>query len=213
MKICLLMFYDEAIKEYGYLNYKINEKYCKKYNIDIILSSTRKYIERNPAWERIPLILEHIDKYDYVIWIDADAFFYDDSENIINIINENLSKDFIFSKDIENKGINSGFIIIKNTQYSKDFLKIWGYDPIVFKNNPHPYWRDQGVLLGMYYDNLMNITNNSICIDYCVIQHFFDYELCQLQKKPYIYHLAGQNYEIRVKVSKQYYNQIFLNNP
>ena len=74
------MFYDDTIKNYGELTYEINKKYCEKYNLDIIVSNEKKYENRPPAWEKLPLLLEHISNYDYVIWIDADAFFYSDAK-------------------------------------------------------------------------------------------------------------------------------------
>ena len=66
MKVCVLMFYDDNIKSYGEINYKINKKYCEKYNLDIILSNEKKYNNRHSAWERLPLLLDNIMNYDYL---------------------------------------------------------------------------------------------------------------------------------------------------
>ena len=43
MKVALIMFYDDAIKSYGDINYNINKLYCKKHNLEIIVSHKRKY--------------------------------------------------------------------------------------------------------------------------------------------------------------------------
>ena len=121
----MLMFFDNNIIEYAEINYKINKLYCEKYNIDLILSQEKTYENRHSAYERLPLILKHIDNYDYVISIDAHAFFYITSKNIIEIINSNINSNFIFSKDITNdilndnidyNYINSGIFIVKNTK-------------------------------------------------------------------------------------------------
>jgi len=220
MKICVIMFYDEAIKNYGELNYKINKKYCEKYNLDIILSNTKKYNNRHSAWERLPLILEHISKYDYLIWIDADAFFYNDANNIIDVINKNTNVNFIFSKDIGNNNINSGIFIVKNSQYSIDFLTKWAYDEDLYKNNPVPCWWDQGVLYGMYNNNILNIQENSVRYEYGELQHFSENDK---KDKTYIFHLAGKGSHLRYQISKKYFDQLFnieenqidlnLNNP
>ena len=113
MNICVIMFYDDKIKSYGNINYKINKLYCEKYNLKIILSNEKKYSNRHSAWERLPLLINNILNFDYLIWIDADAFFYNDANNIVNIINNNSNVNFIFSNDIGNKNINSGFFIIQ----------------------------------------------------------------------------------------------------
>ena len=44
MNVCIVMFYDDNIKSYGEINYKINKKYSEKYNLEIILSNKKKTI-------------------------------------------------------------------------------------------------------------------------------------------------------------------------
>ena len=128
MKLGVVMFYDENIKSYGEINYYINKKYCEKYYIELILATNKKYNNRHPAWERLPLLLDNIVNYDYLIWIDADAFFYGDVNNITDFIIEKSVYNFIFSNDIGDNNINTGIFIVKNNQYSIDFLKKWAYD-------------------------------------------------------------------------------------
>ena len=64
MNICVIMFYDDNIKFYGDINYKINKLYCDKYNLKIILSREKKYSNRHSAWERLPLMLDNITKFE-----------------------------------------------------------------------------------------------------------------------------------------------------
>lgn len=211
MKLCLLMFYDNNIKEYGDICYNINKLYCDKFNIDIVLSNDKKYNSRHSAWERLPLIIDNISNYDYVMWIDADAFFYNDSENILNIIQKYNNFNFIFSKDlnsIRESDINSGFMIIKNSEYSINFLKLWAFDEELYKKNTRPYFWDQGVLQDMYRQNILDITKNSIVLNYGLLQHFHNHELPKLNPKPFIYHLAGRNKNKRIDETSKYYNNL-----
>jgi hypothetical protein len=205
MKICVLMWYDSTISSYGDINYKINRAYCDKNNIDLIRCQERRHGNRHPAWERIPLILKYIHNYDYVMWIDADAFFYNDGKSIIDLINNNATYNFIFSKDIS-VAINTGCFIVKNTQYSIDFLVKWGYDKILYENNKYPQWWDNGVILDMYEANVLDIKNNSIVFDYGILQHFYQND--KLDNKPYIFHLAGRSNDIRYRASKEYFDRI-----
>ena len=202
MKFCILMWYDENIASYGDINYEINKKYCDKNNIELIRCNERRYSNRHPAWERIPLILKYINDYDYVIWIDADAFFYNDANNIVDIINDNINYNFIFSNDYGNNNINTGVYIVKNSQYSIDFLTRWLYDEDLYKNNKHPYWWDQGVLIEIFNQNILDIKNNCIIVDYGVLQHFFEGET--FPNKSFIFHLAGRSREIRINHSLNY---------
>ena len=202
------MYYDKNACEYGDINYNINKLYCEKYGLDLILSNEKTYDDRHPAWERLPLILKHIKKYDYLIWIDADAFFYINSGNISDVINQNQNVNFIFSKDITNNNINTGIMIIKNTQFSIDFINKWAFDEELYKNNPCPHWWDQGVLISMYDKNILDIQNKQISYDYGVLQHFYEDELNFLQKQPFIFHMAGYDKIDRINESKKKYNKL-----
>ena len=206
MKFCILMWYDENIASYGDINYEINKKYCDKNNIELIRCNERRHSNRHSAWERIPLILKYINDYDYVMWIDADAFFYNDANNIVDIINDNIIYNFIFSNDIGNNNINTGVYIVKNSQYSIDFLTRWLYDEDLYKNNKHLYWWDQGVLVEMFNQNILDIKNNCIIVDYGVLQHFFEGET--FPNKSFIFHLAGRSREIRINHSLNYIKKI-----
>ena len=200
------MFYDDNIKSYGKINYEINKKYCEKYNLEIILSNNKKVDNRHPAWERLPLLLDNISNFDYLIWIDADAFFYNDANNILDIITDNNNVNFIFSNDIGNNNINTGVLIVKNSQYSIDFLNRWLYDEDLYKNNPYPYWWDQGVLIDMFNKNILNIKQNSLQFEYGVLQHFHGND--KLINKTYIFHLAGRDKTTRYKESKKYFDKL-----
>jgi Nucleotide-diphospho-sugar transferase len=211
MNVCLVMFYDDRIKKYGDVNYEINKKYCEKYRINLIHSSEKK-LKKHSMWERIPLLLEHIKNHDYIIWIDADAYFYYDSDNICEEIMKYLDYDFIFSHDIRKnkKGvdINSGFFIVKNSEYSIDFLKKWLDDNQLHKNNPYPWWPDQGVLIYMYNKNIMNIQEKSVILNYGVLQHFRKEELNKLPNIPYVHHVPNRSTEVRYNISKKYLDEI-----
>ena len=206
MKFCILMWYDQPIASYGDINYEINKIYCDKNNIELIRCNKRRHSNRHPAWERIPLILKYINDYDYVMWIDADAFLYNDANNIVDIINDNRNYHFIFSNDIYNNNINTGVYIVKNSQYSIDFLTRWLYDEDLYKNNKYPHWWDQGVLIEMFNQNILDIKNNCIIFDYGVLQHFYAEE--KLPNKPFIFHLAGQSSESRINHSLKYIKKI-----
>jgi hypothetical protein len=200
------MWYDDNIKSYGDINYKINQSYCEKYNLEIICSHKKMHPTRCAMWERLPLLLQNLSNYDYMIWIDADAFFYFEASNILDIIIDNPTPNFIFSNDLGNRNINTGFFIVKNSQYSIDFLNRWAFDEELFKTNPYPYWPDQGVLIDMYETNIMSIKDNSVLYDYGRLQHFFKNDK---NDKCYVFHLAGRQTYDRNRESEEYYRILF----
>ena len=207
MKIGLFMFYDDNIKQYGDLAYTINKAYCKKHNIDIILTRERQYSDgRHSAWDRLVILHDNIEKYDYVMWIDADAHFYIDSPDIKNIINCAPNCNFIFSNDIFDNNINTGFFIVKNTPYSKQFIAKWAWDDDLYKNNSNKTVWEQGVLNDMIRLNILDIRNNMISHKYQVLQHFpctSDTD----KTRAYILHHAGNDHDFRVNKISDYLNK------
>ena len=116
-KLCILMWYDYAIREYADINFEINKIYCSKHGHDIIRSDKKTFRYKPAQWERLPLILEYIQNYDYVMYIDSDAHFYIDAPDIMTIITQYSDKAFIFSGDVNQKHdfeLNSGVFIVKN---------------------------------------------------------------------------------------------------
>lgn len=205
MKLCVVMFYDDPIKNFAEINHKINKLYCDKYKLDFVFSNTKKYKDRIPAWERLPLLLENIKKYDYLMWIDADAHFYLDSKNIEDLIKNTPDVNFIFSKDIGRDSINTGVFIVKNSEYSINFLNKWAYDEDLYINNTRKFFMDQGVLIDMYDANILNIKNNCVIYNYGILQHFDLDELKSfLPNKPFIHHLAGRKNDERFNFSSNY---------
>ena len=232
LKIGVFMWYNEAIKDYAELNYNINKIYCEKHHYSLIKSNERLCTTRKPHWERIPLMLKHFDEFDYLVWIDADAYFYIDSPPIENVINSYPDKLFIFSGDTDNNSnikltcqINSGFFIVKQSQKSRDILNTWFTDDVLFKSPKlsEPIfgankWNDQAVLRIMYSENILDILDNSIILDYGVLQHFDkNYKVKEkkynLIDKPFVFHCTNGNnllFENRVKSSKEYLLKIRL---
>ena len=119
------MWYDEGIAEYADINYEINRMYCEQNGIEIIRSNERNYADRKKHWERLPFIISQISKYDYVIWIDADAHFYLESPSIKNVIATHSDKEMILSGDMNFRNdcdINTGFLILKNMTKKKKIV-------------------------------------------------------------------------------------------
>ena len=214
--IGVFMWFNNDIACYAENNYNINKLYCDKYGYTLIKSNERLYPERKPHWERFTLLLKYFDTFDYLMWIDADAHFFIDSPPISNIINEYPDKIFIISEDQYAKNpkyeINSGVFIIKSCDEGRDILNMWGYDNSLFKKmNNYNNWNDQGILQEMYRLNLLNIYENSLIIKYGVLQYFYDHDvlpvkLFGLDKKPFVFHLAGSNKEKRITHSNNYLN-------
>lgn len=220
-KIGIFMWYDNNIKDYAEINYKINKIYCDKYGYTLIKSNEKLHTKRKAHWERIPLLLQYFNDFDYLVWIDADAYFNIDSPPITNIIQEFPDKIFFFSEDrdcINTKfinQINTGVFIVKNCEQAKNILNTWGYDNDLFKlNNGKFGWNDQAILIDMYYKNIDNIIDVSHIIKYGVLQYFdkgfkLPSEKFGLNNQGFIFHMAGYSKNERITNSKEYHSNIY----
>ena len=112
------------------------EKYCQKHNIDYIFSdSFYPDKSRHPYWNKIKMICDYLPKYDWVIWIDDDAGFINNTS--IKPVLENSDKEFLYCKDMN--GFNAGVMFIKNTKTMQTaFSFIWNkmYDSFKTKKFP-----------------------------------------------------------------------------
>jgi len=141
MKIKVLSFYTPNY-ELGKRTEEYNRKYCEKNGYDFVVKYNlhNDAHGRHPSWSKLPHILESLDDCDYLMWIDADAFFCNPDIRIEKWIDE--TKDINCSVDPgDGMGIstriNAGVMIIKNTNWSKSFIKLIAELPhfSVFYNN------------------------------------------------------------------------------
>lgn len=212
-RIGVCTWYNDGIKEYADIARDINQKYCDLHGYDFIVDNVRRLPDRNYAWECIPAVLNvlNTNKYDYVVWIDADAFFRLENENanlLDEIINKNKDKDFILSNDVPGYDvINLGAFIVKNNNYTKDILQtmINSTDEKCKLYNKWP--AEQVCMIHMYNTE---IKNKGVILPVGDIQswssHYKDNN--EIFKRSLILHLAGslkeERIEIMTKFKKEY---------
>jgi hypothetical protein len=97
------------------------KKYCIKHGYEYIINSNSVDIVdwRDWYWKKLWVIPEILKKYDIAILIDADCEIKDNTPTIESIIDNNS----IYYVLGASKRPNSGFLIFKNTDRSKNFLK------------------------------------------------------------------------------------------
>lgn len=210
-KIKIGTWYDEKISSYADPYADLNNQYCKKNGYQWISDDKIKHHKnRAPAYEKVPFILRHLNNCDYFIWIDADAFFYLDSRRITDVINKYPDTDFFWSEDMihnEKHDINTGFIIIKNTDYSKKILKHWDTDEELYENGKKycEYYWEQSSLRILYAHNYLDLQKHSKMFKYGFLQEF---KLRTGQNKPFIFHAAGFSEAERINFISEYLKSI-----
>ena len=216
------MFYDDNLKIYADYSKKINEIYCRKYGYKFICSNNKELNHMTPHYERYKLLLDNINNCDWIMWIDSDAYFYEDSPPLEYLIynydnNKNeyetilsYSKLNILSDNYKSYDINNGVFLFKNCKNNIKILnRILNSGDIKEVAEKLHIIYDQAIFRYLYDNNYSNFKDNSCIIKYGILQHFFDFELNRFIKtKPYIHHLALNNKKNRIKIIKNYYYKI-----
>jgi predicted O-methyltransferase YrrM len=138
----------------------INKKsYCKRHGYDFIDDETIWVKSKPIPWSKILLLLKYIEKYDYIVWIDADILIMNMDIKIESLIQKYPQYDQITGSDWKMQ--NTGVWIIKNTMFSKLFLtEVWDnvYDE---KSDPHERYMnwEQGSVINLMDRNFMDCKN------------------------------------------------------
>ena len=181
------------IPEYAKLSSQINKLYCDKFGYDYKMIF-HKVDEMPPYWLRVKDIQNFLatTNYEYIMYLDLDAVFHDFNCSIGQLIESSGNYDMYICQDIStiptvNALLNTGSFIIKNTEWSKMFVKTWlntcfndGYstDGICLDSwkfdEASSKWEcknckwagikyEQGALANLYVNNILEARNH-ICI-------------------------------------------------
>ena len=205
MKKIICMYADATIKQYSDMTEKMNRFYATETGCDFFINNKPLFKNRHPAWERVPMIIYLLQQYDYeyIIYIDADAFFRLNNDNTLldKIINKYSNNDIIFSRDLSQL-FNTGFMIIKNTLFSRDFFNNLMINP-EFKHKYYEKTWDQDCIIAMYDSNYLNVQEKSVILDYGILQSYDETDYQQ----SIIVHYEKQTTQTRVEKISEVYEQ------
>jgi len=229
LSLKIITSHDSNYNNVGKITVETMKNYAKKYNLEfefLPMPSTG----RAQTWNKIISIKEQIlrKKNDYIMWVDADAFFHKDAENILSVIEDKyeiyLSSHYcgVFKgSNYKNtvltvNRINCGVMIFKVTNFCIKFLeKVWNK-----KNYIDHYWYEQAAimdLVGLKVDITGNLKDNAGDDFYLKKIKFLNKEWNSIPSsseistesfRPSIIHLAGIKNEIRMRFLKNYLNKM-----
>ena len=136
-KISLVTYITPSIYDYASYSLVINSAFSKINDYPFVICSPDsgdEYEPRDQRWNRVKIIENAFDPatgylrdFDYVVWIDADLIFLDMKFQFESIIAQYEKSDIIISSERHSEtGVaNTGCFIMKNTLWSREFLKDW----------------------------------------------------------------------------------------
>lgn len=102
--------------------------------------------ETNYVWLKVDIVLNALNQglYDYFFWIDSDSIFFDLDLSLDDLIN--MERNLVFTGDSWDV-FNSGHFLIRNSSWSKDFIRNWWrFRYRAFPNLPTTHKNDSGFL-------------------------------------------------------------------
>lgn len=157
MNITVCQFYTPNVS-YGQYAEKINEVYCQINGYNYFVEKDGDKIKskipgRSFTWYKPHLIRETLERYpssEYVLFLDIDAIFCNNSRKIEEFITEDFS--ILMTQDYGPSLVNAGVMLVKNDEYTKKFLQEW-WD--ICEEHPQykeGLWHDQ-TCIGLWYRN------------------------------------------------------------
>ena len=235
-KVKIISAYDDRFSKIGKISQLTIKKYSNYFKFDYQIYKINKFKKRPPAWYKIKVLIENLknNNYDYIIWVDSDAFFCR-YINIMDYINKDKNLSLVFhnvlslrkSKETYLNNIiyapNTGFMVFKNCDWSRSFLElIWSQKNFI----NHPNWDNAAVYSILGYNSeikkkIKNKFNKKIFdkIDKLPLiwnsipnRNYFSQSnenMSLFAFDPAIVHLAGMRRKNRLKFIK-FFKKIFI---
>ena len=212
------------IPEYFIYSKKLLDEYCELHGYTIIVRNYKNENKVSPYWLRVKDLVDMSTQYDdntVFIYMDLDTcinpkFMHVSVDTILHTLDNYNEWNMYIGKDPNlSLYINSGVMIIKNTQWSKNMLNLWWskYNAANWKIENNKWicmirsgskcsWAgdnyEQGELETLYINNAMNARSNIAILHMNIISNHF--RKCN---KSFIYHLMGSNDKDRLSFFKE----------
>lgn len=102
-----------------------HQAYADFHGYNYIFSSNPE-MDRRHYFRKIENILRYLELFDWIYWIDDDAYFTDISKPLLNFIDNDATQDLIICKSPSTKKLftkfSSGQFFLRNTPRAKQFL-------------------------------------------------------------------------------------------
>jgi hypothetical protein len=210
MNIIVSQYYTSNIV-YGKYSEEINAMYCKQHGYTYFLETNDSLIknkseDRTFNWYKIFLVLNTLEKYpecDYVLYLDMDAIFFNQTKKIEEFITNDF--DILMTEDFGTSFSNTGVILFKNNNVTKTFLKDWWDAGSILPQYKNKYWFDQSCIEIPY--NKMENKNKLKLIP------TGDLNANEFVTNPFIYHSYLHERIPTRNLDKVYYNIFKLGKP
>ena len=177
----------KSMTDLSFANHKF---YAEKHGYNYICYSDSMVDLKYVTWNKVYVLLNYINSFKYVVWIDADAIITNMDISIESVIAKQESKHLHVCDDIGNWRLNTGVMIWENCEWSKQVLEDWA----AMEKIPHNQGAEQQQLI-----NYLRKKDNE-----CVHWHVHNRRLFNAHPKEhcegdFILHMMGLSGAERIK--------------
>jgi len=215
----LIFTYANTNTHYGCSFHKLldltnpsKEEYCKIHGYDFLCRTELHHNSKNDVgWEKIKIINEVINDYDYIFYVECDAIIMNHTIRIENLIDDNY--DFIVSgidkAPKEKYEINCGVFLIKCSDWTKKFLSdLYSKRHIIHPDYP-PNWAEQIALMKELVHS--EETRKHFRLTHLRYFNSFyrpDFPNDVFQFGDFVFHAVGCNNELREKILSEFKDKV-----
>lgn len=139
MKIGVVNYFDTNYDEVGAISVPNKEAYTKRHGYDYLLSHEAIDPTRPASWNKLRIIMEHIQDYDWLWWNDTDTLIMNPEIKLESLVDP--AYPIIVGSD--NWGINCGNFFVQNTPSTRDILNEWWNKDDEIE---HPWWEQRALM-------------------------------------------------------------------
>lgn len=215
----IVTLFDQNYSNLAKLSIPNFKKYTQKQKYDLIYYNETIDSTLPPQWQKVKAILNHLESYSWVWWLDVDSLIMNFNIRLENIIDDNF--DLIFTKN-KFSYISNGSAFYKNSTVTKEFLeKVWNRTDTLLKDiNVKVFDHEQQamrVLLqkDVRFLNKVKFIHERVCNSYHsttnlnVLKYYPEWnnEDNLYQPGDFVIQFAGQEKERRIELMEKFCNK------
>lgn len=149
--------------EIPYFDYsaQINRKYCERHGYGMYTIEVSPQSERHPIWFKVKGVRDLLRSADFVLFMDADAYFIDHEKTIESLIqdhmgdciflagNDRRDNNFVYSDEDANVGV----YVIRNSTEGFGLLDDWWNSPLRYGTQTFWQWPLEQDAFNLYVRN------------------------------------------------------------
>lgn len=198
-KIALMALATPNMREMTNVSYANHKHYAKKFDYSYFTYFDSMVDINFVTWNKVFALKKHLQEYDYLIWIDADAIITNMNISIESIIEKQPNKSLYVCDDIGGWRLNTGVMIWKNTEWSQNIIEKW----TKMEKLKHNQGAEQQQLI-----HLLRKEDNNCSNWHVFNRHEFNTHPKEHKGGDFILHMMGLSGHERIKTFKYWNSQL-----